>query len=479
MATSRIKAGGKESAMHTDEMLRFNPLTGTLADKHPLPCSPRRPSRQSDDASERSAARTTDGLQFGEHFSTEFSRHGLDTSRHGLDGSRHLPLPKMLPKSASHSTLVRKASASARFLDDELSRMHAEKHREMENLEVKRSGDPQKQDTPGKVKSPFTFYNTDRGPEHRDPKKVFEGIAALSLHAAQEQHSQLKSVIDADKEAVRTRDRDGDRYPLHWAAARGHMHCVQELRRAGADDAALDANGQTAAELAEAYGAMDVYYFLTYGPAEVDPKPMSGTMMHDALSLHCALNHPRELKQILDKKLGTHANPNRLDKDRDRRPLHWAAARGAIECCRLLLDAGANEFFTDKEGRTAADLALVCNQRAAHKLLCDEMVAKQRPSTAKLFGGQPCTHVSTEVSLSDRSVVSDDSKATGEAVVFDRLLDRLLDIEKPPISGVRTRAVETWLFETEIDLALRGGTPPGWLIDTHSGNGEYDASLVA
>ena len=324
-----------------------------------------------------------------------------------------------------------------------------------------------------------TFYYNSRGPEHRDPKKVFDGISALSLHAALDQLSQLKSVIVADKQAVMTRDRDGDRYPLHWAAARGHMHCVQELRRAGADDAGLDANGQTAAELAEAYGAMDVYYFLTYGPAEVDPKPMSGAMMHDALSLHCALNLPRELKRILDKKLGAHANPNRLDKDRDRRPIHWAAARGAIECCRLLLDAGANELCTDKDGRTAADLALVCNQRAAHKLLCDEMVAKQRPSTAKLFGGQPCTHVSTEVSLSDRSVVSDDSKATGEAVVFDRLLDRLLDIEKPPISGVRTRAVETWLFETEIDLALRGGTPPGWLIDTHSGNGEYDASLVA
>ena len=467
MATSRIKAGEKESAMHTDEMLRFNPLTGTLADKHSVPCS-RRPSRESDDASERSAARTTDS----EHFSTDFSRHGLD-------GSRHLPLPKMLPKSASHSTLVRRASASARFLDDELSRLHAEKHREMENLEVKRSGDsPPKQDAPGKGKSPFTFYNTvAQRPEHSDPKKIFEGIAALSLHAAQDQHSQLKSVIIADKEARMTRDRDGDRYPLHWAAARGHMHCVQELRRAGADDAALDANGQTAAELAEAYGAMDVYYFITYGPAEVDPKPMSGTMMHDALSLYCALNQPRELKQILDKKLGTHANPNRLDKDRDRRPLHWAAARGAIECCRLLLDAGANEFFTDKEGRTAADLALVCNQRAAHKLLCDEMVAKQRPGTAKLFGGQPYTNVSTEVS--DRSVVSDGSKATGEAVVFDRLLDRLLDIEKPPISGVRTRAVETWLFDTEIDLALRGGTPPGWLIDTRSGNGEHDASLMA
>ena len=420
--------------MHTDEMLRFNPLTGTLADKHPLPCSPRRPSRQSDDASERSAARTTDGLQFGEHFSTEFSRHGLDTSRHGLDGSRHLPLPKMLPKSASHSTLVRRASASARFLDDELSRLHAEKHREIETLEVKRSGDsPPKQDAPGKGKSPFTFHYIKRSPEHSDPKKIFEGIAVLSLHAAQDQHSQLKSVIVADKEAILTRDRDGDRYPLHWAAARGHMHCVQELRRAGADDAALDANGQTAAELAEAYGAMDVYYFITYGPAEVDPKPMSGAMMHDALSLHCALNQPRELRKILDKALGAHANPNRLDKDRDRRPLHWAAARGAIECCRLLIDAGANVTFKDKDDRTAADLALLCNQRAAYKLLCDEMATKQL---------ELATRYSRNVSAptSDRIAVSDD-KATGEAP-FDREFFEVFDAMTSPQAENRNRQKE-------------------------------------
>ena len=58
------------------------------------------------------------------------------------------------------------------------------------------------------IGSPFSSFC---GPEHRDPKKVTEGIAALSLHAALDQHSQLKSVIIADKEAIMTRDRDGDR----------------------------------------------------------------------------------------------------------------------------------------------------------------------------------------------------------------------------------------------------------------------------
>ena len=226
-------------------------------------------------------------------------------------------------------------------------------------------------------------FSSSHGPENRDPKKVTEGIGALSLHAALDQHSQLKSALAADKQAVRQRDRDGDRYPLHWAAARGHMLCVQLLMRAGADDAALDANGQTAAELAEAYGAMDVHCFLVYGPTEEDPKRMSGAMTHDALSLHCALNQPRELKAILDKALGTHADPNRLDTDKDRRPLHWAAARGAIECCRLLLDAGADAMSEDADGRTGADLALLCNQRATYMLLCGAMQMKEQELSAR------------------------------------------------------------------------------------------------
>ena len=47
------------------------------------------------------------------------------------------------------------------------------------------------------------------------------------------------------------RDVDGDRFPIHWAATRGAITCAHLLVDAGASISALDANGETAADLAE------------------------------------------------------------------------------------------------------------------------------------------------------------------------------------------------------------------------------------
>jgi serine/threonine protein phosphatase PrpC len=123
--------GEKKGAMLMDEFLSFNPLFS-------------RPSRQSDDASEPSAARTTDSRQIGERFSTDFSRHeldgsrlALDGSRHGLDGSHHLPLPKTPPRSGSYS-LVRKASASAQALVPSIFASHATRLKGEDGLRIER-----------------------------------------------------------------------------------------------------------------------------------------------------------------------------------------------------------------------------------------------------------------------------------------------------------------------------------------------------
>lgn len=70
----------------------------------------------------------------------------------------------------------------------------------------------------------------------------------------------------------------------------------------------------------------------------------------------------------------------------------------------------------------------------SHKLLCDAMVAKQRPGTTKLFGCRPATgepplehefldrfDAMIERFSSNTPLAEQTSRATGEGVVFDRL----------------------------------------------------------
>ena len=102
-----------------------------------------------------------------------------------------------------------------------------------------------------------------------------------------------------------------------------------------------------------------------------DFKPTTGR--EGAASLHCALLQPKQLASVLAAPPPTSDpnlfSPNRRDEDGDRCPLHWAAARGSIECVQLLLDAGAHLGATDSKGNTAAGLAMQLNQRAVHAML--------------------------------------------------------------------------------------------------------------
>jgi len=88
---------------------------------------------------------------------------------------------------------------------------------------------------------------------HTDPKDVFEGLEGMSLFCALGRHDQVKRLI-AEKRNVDAKDVDGDRVPLHWAAARGDIRCVELLLKAGADASIRDASGRTPADLAIAPG---------------------------------------------------------------------------------------------------------------------------------------------------------------------------------------------------------------------------------
>lgn len=221
------------------------------------------------------------------------------------------------------------------------------------------------------------FFSSKRGKQHNDPKLVFAGLNGASLHCALNHPRRLKEVLQTGGTNPNAKDEDGDRTPLHWAAARGHLRCIHLLLEAGADPSVVDANGQTPAQVAEAVEQPLAHDLLVHGPPKPDPCSMHSGLF--SLSLHSALNQPTELRKILEsgyewriqkgEPIKCKLDPNLADSDGDRTPLHWAAARGYIECVKLLLQYGASPGSTDCNGKTPAALAFECNQRATQSLL--------------------------------------------------------------------------------------------------------------
>ena len=102
------------------------------------------------------------------------------------------------------------------------------------------------------------LFSASSRPKNNDPKAMFEGLDGASVQAGLNHVNQLAVLLQRSPGAANVRDADGDRRPLHWAAARGHVRCVQLLLRAGADTRAVDADGCTAADLARKCGQEDV-----------------------------------------------------------------------------------------------------------------------------------------------------------------------------------------------------------------------------
>ena len=82
-----------------------------------------------------------------------------------------------------------------------------------------------------------------------DPKAAHDQMLPLSVHAAINQPTQLHALLK-NGHSPNARDADNDRTPLHWAAARGNLRCVELLLEHGAEIGATDASGCTPAGLA-------------------------------------------------------------------------------------------------------------------------------------------------------------------------------------------------------------------------------------
>ena len=98
----------------------------------------------------------------------------------------------------------------------------------------------------------------------KDPRCILEdsGITDASLHAALDQPGQLKHMLGRRSADPHARDADGDRTPLHWAAARGHVRCARVLLKAGASLDAPDSDGRTPEQLALTLRHAETYLLL-------------------------------------------------------------------------------------------------------------------------------------------------------------------------------------------------------------------------
>ena len=216
---------------------------------------------------------------------------------------------------------------------------------------------------------------TKRNATGNDPKHVFEGLEGLSLMVALNDIRQLKKLVAASNLDVNKRDADGDRVPLHWAAARGRTRCLCLLLESGADTSVLDSHGNTPARLAQQCEEDVAYSMLMNGLALSDPKSSSAMSNLPLLSQHASRNETKKLEACLRRGDAT-ADPNQRDPDDDRYPLHWAAARGFLKSVEILLKAGAEIGAIDSHGQTAAGLAFSLNQHEVHKRLMNALAER-------------------------------------------------------------------------------------------------------
>lgn len=186
--------------------------------------------------------------------------------------------------------------------------------------------------------------------------------------------------------------REGQRTPLHIAAAQGNREVVALLLRHGADVAAKDRSGQTALQVAAQSGkreivdllagkgeSLDIASLVTLGDLKkvetlLDEQPalLSTKDLNDNSLLHLAVEHDRrDLTRLL---LARGADVNVGNKEGST-PLHVAVAKQRRDLAKMLLDAKADPTIRNRYGETPAD-------RSRSRLSMLELFSPPSPITA-------------------------------------------------------------------------------------------------
>jgi ankyrin repeat protein len=190
------------------------------------------------------------------------------------------------------------------------------------------------------------------GADPNEPDR--EGVRPLTI-AAHTPEAVVAALLEhgADPEVA---DAEGST-PLYLVAVAGETGKARRLLEAGADANRISAGPTDGSPLCAAacWGYREtVELLLAHG---ADPNLAEDEHM-TPLAWAAAGMHPEVARRLLT----AGANPDRGAGPRT--PLIWAVERGSIETVRVLLEHGADPTVTDRNGRTAVDLAMSTGQSA-------------------------------------------------------------------------------------------------------------------
>ncbi|KAG6739937.1 hypothetical protein POTOM_057558 [Populus tomentosa] len=142
-------------------------------------------------------------------------------------------------------------------------------------------------------------------------------------------------------------------YALQWAALNNRSAAAQYIIEHGGDVNATDHTGQTALHWTAVRGAIQVAELLLQEGARVNAADMYGYQ-----TTHVAAQYGQTafLYHIVSK---WNADPDVPDVD-GRSPLHWAAYKGFPDCIRLLLFLDSYRGRQDREGKSASQMLNFC-----------------------------------------------------------------------------------------------------------------------
>lgn len=145
---------------------------------------------------------------------------------------------------------------------------------------------------------------------------------------------------------------------LHWATLRGNTLAVAFLVGAGADLAAKNTAGETAAEVAQRSKKGDLLPF-------VQPPPPGPRASPDEVFEAAKRGDIGRLRQILATDPGAVGRKDEFGGT----PLHWAALKGYAATAAFLLGAGADPAATNRSGETPLVVAQQAGKPKVAELL--------------------------------------------------------------------------------------------------------------